>query len=121
MSSRWCGQHPFHQTSCQRWKIFVWQPISFDRSAAQSEGLGRVRDVSEVVDERDLQMVLHRCRRQGRRSQRSIPSTQDAFWEDPRPTVEFDLTQVDSSDEDRPGRNVMPRLGGRDDNSSTIL
>ena len=55
---------------------------------------------------------------QGRRSQRSIPSILDASWEDPGPTVEFYLTQLDWSDEDQcnlaeAGRNVMPRLGDR--------
>ena len=52
------------------------------------------------------------------RSQRSIPSTQDASWEDPRPRVEFDLKQLDSSDEDQcnlaeGGFNVMPGLRER--------
>ena len=54
-------------------------------------------------------------------SQKDIPSTVDPSWEDPGPTVEFDLTQLDSSDgqcnEADACRNVMPRLGDRDDPS----
>ena len=58
---------------------------------------GRARDVAEVVDERDLQMVPANQVE----ATVSNPSTQlDASWEDPGPTVEFDLTQLDSSDEE---------------------
>ena len=70
---------------------------------------GRVCDVAEVLDEHDMHMVPSKQvevtvdpllpKLQGRRSQRSIPSTVDASWEDPGPTVEFDLTQLDSSDD----------------------
>ena len=83
---------------------------------------GRARDVSEGVAT-VLDSPLQKP--QGRRSQRSIPSTQDASWEDPGPTVKFDLTQLESSDEDQcnfaeTGRNVMPRWR-QNDNLSTVL
>ena len=62
---------------------------------------------------------------QERRSQTSISSTVDASWEDPGPSVEFNLTQLGSSDDQcnvaDACRNVMPRLGDRDDNSSAVL
>ena len=62
---------------------------------------------------------------QGKRSQRSISSTVDASWEDPGPTLEFDLTQLDSSDdqcnETNACRNVMPRMGDRDADSSAVF
>ena len=105
-------------------------------TAAPREASGRVCDVNaEVLDEHDMHRVPAKQvevtgdpllpKFQGRRSQRSISSTVDASWEDPGPTVEFDLTQLDSSDdqcnEADACRDVMPRLGDRDDNSSAVL
>ena len=96
---------------------------------------GRVRDVAEVVDDRDLPLVAAIQveatvldspvqTRQGRRSQRSIPSTQlDASWEHPGPTLELDLTRSDSSDDEllNPAGHVMPCLADREEISSTVV
>ena len=110
----------------------MWQPISIDRSAAQFERHQGVLVTCPKLWTNVIckwsppikwkqQCWIHRCRnlRAGGRRGRFHPKTS---WKDLGPTVEFDLTQLDSSDDEcnlaGAGHNVMPRLG---DNSSTFF
>ena len=86
-------------------------------TAALREASGRVCDMhrgpAKQVEVGDP--LLPKC--QGMRS--------ISFWEDPSPTVEFDLTQLDSSDdlcnETDACRNVMPRLGDKSNHHAPLM